>query len=295
MNVNTNNVNSNNTKYQDRQEKGSSLVISTPKELAEYLFRSKDEIAAVLPTHISPERMISLAVTCFSNNSMLQRCSPASILSSLILASQLGLEPGVGGQGYLIPDNGRCTFVPGWQGIVGLLNNTGRATAWTGCAYEGDQFQFELGMYPVLRHVPGENYGETGKMTWAYACGKVNGIGTPVIEAWPVQRVMRYRNEHNEIGEKHYSYKYPEMYARKVVLLQVLKYMPRSVEVNNAIEISHAVEMGRNVQIQDGVVIDENTIPQDAPGLDDYPLDRQNQPSALESTSSSESYTRELL
>lgn len=288
-------MNPNNTKYQDRQEKGSSLVISTPKELAEYLFRSKDEIAAVLPAHITPERMISLAVTCFSNDSMLQGCSPSSILSSLVLASQLGLEPGIGGQGYLIPDNGRCTFVPGWQGIVGLVNNSERATVWTGCAYEGDQFQFELGMFPVLRHVPGEYYGDPDKITWAYACGKVNGAGTPVIEAWPVQRIIRYRDEHNKIGEKHYSHKYPEMYARKVVLLQVLKYMPRSVEVNNAIEISHAAEMGRNVQIQDGVVIDENTIPEDMPGLDDYPLDRQNQSSAPESTSSSKSYIRKLL
>lgn len=266
----------NNTRHPDRQEKGASIVISTPKELAEYLLKSKKEIADVLPSHITPERMISLAVTSFSNNQMLQRCTPASILSCLVIASQLGLEPGVGGQGYLIPDNGRCIFVPGWQGIVGLLNNTGRATAWTGCVYEGDQFQFELGMYPVLRHVPGENYGETDKITWAYACGKVNGAGTPVIEAWPLQRIMRYRDEHNEIGEEHYSYKYLEMYARKVVLLQILKYMPKSVEVQNAIEVSHAAETGRVVKIDDGVVIDGSVVPENDPGMDDYPLDRQD-------------------
>lgn len=278
------------------QEKGSPLSICSPKQLAEYLTGSKAAIAAALPAHITAERMISLAVTGFSENSMLQGCSPASILSSLILAAHLGLEPGVGGQGYLTPDHGRCTFVPGWQGIVGLLNNTGRATAWTGCAYEGDQFEFELGAFPVLRHIPGDHYGEADKMTWAYACGKVNGAVTPVIEAWPVSRIMRYRDEHNEIGEKHYSYRYPEMYARKVVLLQVLKYMPRSVEVNNAIEVTHAAETGRRVQIQDGVVMNEEVLPEDGPELDDYPLDRQiSSPPVPEGSGAGEPYTEPLL
>lgn len=288
------NVNANNTKYQDRQEKGSSLVLCTAKGLSEYLYRSRADIAAALPAHITPERMISLAVTCFSNNPMLQSCSPASILSSLVIASQLGLEPGVGGQGYLIPDQGRCSFVPGWQGIVGLLHNTGRATAWTGCVYEGDQFQFELGMCPVLRHVPGEFYGEVDRMSWVYACGKVHGADMPVIEAWPMPRIMRYRDEHNGVGEKHYSYRFPEMYARKVVLLQVLKYMPRSVEVNNAIEVTHAAEVGRSVQIQNGVVIQEEAVPEEVQGWDDYPLDRQSQSSVPATSSVSELYTEDL-
>ena len=196
-------------KYEDRQDQQTTLTLSTPKELAGFLTKSKTSIAAALPAHLNPDRMIRLAVTCFSQNPALQRCSAVSIFSSLLIASQLGLEPGVAGQGYLIPYKGKCTFVPGWQGLVGLLNNTGRATAWTGVVYEGDHFQFELGAYPILRHVPGINYGDEDKMTWAYACARVNGAETPVIEAWTMERIWRHRDAHNEVGEKHYSYKKP--------------------------------------------------------------------------------------
>ena len=91
-----------------------------------------------------------------------------------------------------------------------------------------------------------------------------------------MERIWRHRDAHNEVGEKHYSYKNREMYARKVVLLQVLKYMPKSVEVANAIEVSHAAETGRVVKIDDGVVIDGEIVSEDDPGIDDYPLDRQD-------------------
>jgi hypothetical protein len=47
-------------------------------------------------------------------------------------AAQLGLEPGINGQGYLIPYKGTCTFVPGWKGLVDLVARSGRATVWTG-------------------------------------------------------------------------------------------------------------------------------------------------------------------
>lgn len=282
-------------KYEDRQGQQTALTLSTPKELAGFLIKSKTSIVAALPAHLNPDRMIRLAVTCFSQNPALQRCSAVSIFSSLLIASQLGLEPGVAGQGYLIPYKGKCTFVPGWQGLVGLLNNTGRATAWTGVVYEGDHFQFELGAYPILRHVPGINYGDEDKMTWAYACARVNGAETPVIEAWTMERIWRHRDAHNEVGEKHYSYKNPEMYARKVVLLQVLKYMPKSVEVANAIEVSHAAETGRIVKIDDGVVIDGEVVPEADSGMDDYPLDRQDPAPTPEPVPASKPSTPNLL
>ena len=227
-----------------------------PGDLMRYLEKSKTAIAMALPKHLTPERMMRLALTCFSTNPALRDCTPQSILSSVVVASQLGLEPGIAGQGYLIPYKETCTFVPGWQGLVGLLNNSGRATAWTGAVFEGDLFEFQLGSEPRCHHVPGENFGDPDKLTWVYACGKVNGSEQPVIEAWPVSRVWRHRDKFNKVGRRHYSFENPEMYARKVVLLQVLKYMPRSIELNNAIAASEAAELGKATTITDGVVVE---------------------------------------
>lgn len=232
------------------------MTVRNPKELLGYLERSRSAIEMALPKHLNPDRMMRLALTCFSTNPAIRKCTPQSILASIVVASQLGLEPGVAGQGYLIPYKETCTFVPGWQGLVGLLNNTGRATAWTGAVYEGDEWNFELGSRPRCQHVPGPNYGDADKLRWVYACGKVNGSEQPVVEAWPMARVWRHRDKFNKVGSRHYSFANEEMYARKVVLLQVLKYMPRSIELNNAIVAADASEMGRGSNVEDGVVIE---------------------------------------
>ncbi len=231
------------------------LTIKSPGEFARYLEKSKQSIANALPKHLNADRMLRLAVTAFSTNPALRQCTPVSIVGSIIVASQLGLEPGIAGQGYLIPYKETCTFVPGWQGLVGMLNNTGRATAWTAAVFEGDEFQCDLGSMQRIVHRPGPNYGDPGKITWVYACGKVNGSEIPIIEAWPMARVFKHRDRFNKVGQRHYSFAHPEMYARKVVLLQVLKYLPRSIELQNAMAVEENHEAGKSSTIGEGGIV----------------------------------------
>lgn len=234
-------------------------VFTKPADLSAYLNKSRAAIKMALPKHLNPDRMLRLALTAFSTTPALRKCTGQSILASIVVASQLGLEPGVTGQAYLIPYGNTCTLVPGWQGLVGLLNNSGRATAWTGAVFEGDLFEFELGSQPKCRHVPGDNFGDADKLKWVYACGKVNGSEQPVVEAWPISRVKKHRDKFNKVGARHYSFQNFEMYARKVVLLQVLKYMPRSIELAGAITAADAAEIGHTSRVEDGIVIDVPT------------------------------------
>lgn len=237
-------------------------LVKTPGELGAYLNSARGAIERALPKHMNADRMMRLALTAFSTTPALRDCTPRSILASIVVSGQLGLEPGVGGQAYLIPYKDKragvttCTLVPGWRGLVGLLNNSGRATAWTGAVFQGDDWEIELGSSPRCRHVPGANYGDHAKMIWVYACGKVNGSEQPVVEAWPISRVIAHRDHYNKVGSSHYSYGNLEMYARKVVLLQVLKYMPQSIELQNASAVADLAAVGRQAQIEGGVVID---------------------------------------
>jgi recombination protein RecT len=218
-----------------------------------FMQRLKPQMALALPKHMSADRMARLAMTAFSSSEEMQRCDFKSIAGSLMTAGALGLEPGVNGAGYLIPFKGTCSFVPGWKGLQDLVNRSGRATTWTGAVFEGDDFDYALGDRPFVQHRPGDE-NDPSKLTHVYAIGRVNGSEFPVIEVWTMRKVWKHRDAFNKQGGKHYSYRNPEMYARKVVLLQVLKYMPSSIEVANAIAASDAAEMGRSTVIEHGMV-----------------------------------------
>ena len=94
----------------------------------QYFTKHKAQLAAALPRHLNPDRMIRLAMTAFSQNQKLAECDPGSIFASVIVASQLGLEIGIDGQGYLVPYKGKATFVPGWKGYVDLISRAGRGS-----------------------------------------------------------------------------------------------------------------------------------------------------------------------
>ncbi|CDS48947.1 Recombinational DNA repair protein RecT (prophage associated) [Polaromonas sp. CG9_12] len=214
------------------------------------LERMKPQIALALPKHMSADRMARLALTAFSTNKDLQSCRTDTILASLMTATQLGLEPGINGQGYLIPYKDTCTFVPGWKGLVDLVARAGRATVWTGAVYGGDKFDYQLGDEPYCRHRPGDGSHE---LTHVYAIGRVKDAQMPVIEVWTRGKVQKHLNQYNKMGGRHYATKSEnnfEMYARKVALLQVLKYMPSSIELSNAIAVSHAAEAGQGAVIE---------------------------------------------
>lgn len=222
-----------------------------------FLDKLKPQLAVALPRHMNPDRMARLALTAFSTSADLQQCTPQSIAGSIMTAAQLGLEPGVNGQGYLIPYKGRCTFVPGWKGLVDLVSRSGRATVWTGVVYPGDEFAYQLGDAPFCRHVPGDGSDDGDEFTHVYAIGRVRDASMAVIEVWTRAKVQKHLKRYNKVGSRHYALTDEnnfEMYARKVALLQVLKYMPASIELQNAIDVSNANESGKPTILEGDLV-----------------------------------------
>jgi recombination protein RecT len=217
-------------------------------QFSKFLDSFKGQMSLALPKHLTADRMARLALSAFSSSPQLQQCDPRTIAASIMTASTLGLEPGVNGQGYLIPYKGTCTFVPGWKGLVDIANRSGRVSVWTGAVFEGDDFEYELGDKPHIRHRPGDE-DHPDKLTHVYAVGRVKGSEWPVIEVWTMRKIWKHRDAFNKVGARHYSFRDQEMYARKVPLLQVLKYMPQSIELSNAVAASHAAESGKEVVI----------------------------------------------
>lgn len=234
-----------------------------PQNFPAMLEKFKGEIARALPRHLNPDRMARIALTAFRRMPKLGDCDPRSVFAAVIQASQLGLEPDTLGRSYLVPYGKECQFVPGWKGLVDLINRTGSATVWTGAVFQGDEFDYALGDRPFVTHRPcGEDSPDL--ITHVYAVGRVKGSEWPVIEVWPMQRVKRHRDRYNKVGKRHYSFENIEMYARKVVLLQVIKYMPASADLAAAVALNDAAEVGsQNLTIKDA--IDGTWVPVEAP------------------------------
>ena len=213
-----------------------------------FLDRFKPQMALALPKHMNVDRMARLAVTEFSKTPALQDCDPQSIAGCVLTAAQLGLEIGVNGQAYMIPYKQRATFVPGWKGLIDLVNRSGRASAWTGAVHDGDEFDYSLGDRPFIKHRPGDN-ADQRELLYVYAVGRVRGAEWPNIEVWPISKVWKHRDRFNKVGKRHYSFEHPEMYARKIALLQVLKYLPQSIELSRAAQFATAADSGEGMTI----------------------------------------------
>lgn len=238
---------------------GQQLAKKTPASFPEMLNAYKVQIASALPKHMNGDRMARVALTCFRQNPKLGDCDPKSVFASIIIGAQLGLEPGILGQAYLVPYYDKklgmsiCQFIPGWQGMCDLVNRAGRASVWTGAVFQGDEFSYEFGSNPNIHHVSAGNDDQPDRLTHVYAVGRIKGAEYPVIEVWSVAKVARHRDRYNKVGSRHYSYENFEMYGRKVALLQVIKYMPKSIELAIAVGIDHAADSGQVIDIKEAI------------------------------------------
>lgn len=241
----------------DRIAKGREVAAAdTPRQaLNVALERFKPQLQRALPAHMTIDRFISVVMGAVSKNPSIAECKPASILQAVGQAARMGLEIDISGHGFLVAYKGVCTFVPGWQGVVDLINRSGRGVVRTGAVYQDDFFEWELGLEPFLRH---KNTGvETAEnLIFTYAIGQIRGEGgwtpPPIIEVWSADKIRHHLEEYNKVGARHYALSSGNnwvMYARKIPLLQVAKYMPKSAEISRAIEAANRADTGEAMTI----------------------------------------------
>lgn len=220
----------------------------------DYLEKRKDLLGAGIPGHMTVEREIRTATVMLMQSKDLQAATPLSFYVAVSIAINSGIGLG-NGKGYLVAYKGNVSYVPGWKGLIDLVNRTGRASAWTGVVRKGDHFDYQLGDSPYLSHKPGDSE-EHADITHYYAVGRVKGSEWPHIVVWSVGKVIKHLNQYNKVGGKHYAVKNDdnmEAYGRKVVLLQVIKYLPTSVELENAIAAENANASGKAAHVENTI------------------------------------------
>lgn len=150
------------------------------------LEKSKDQIAMALPKHLTPERLMRIAMTTIQKNPKLLEADPRSLIGAIIQCAQLGLEPdSVLGHAYLVPfwNNklGRydVTFVAGYKGLIALALRSGEvAHVHANNVFEGEPFNYEEGLTQIIKHTPMPPSKRTNKKIGTYAVAKLaNGEG----------------------------------------------------------------------------------------------------------------------
>lgn len=205
-------------------------------------------IAAVLPKHVTPERMARMALAEARRNPKLLEADAGTFIGALIQAASLGLEPGPAGLGYLIPRWNKHTrllevqFQAGYKGLMQLARNSGQVGSFMAEVVRvGDEFSFALGTSPHLTHRPA--MGERGPVTHVYAVAHLHksddwqfGVMTrDEIEAVQV----RARAE----GFSPWQSDWEEM-AKKTVIRRLCKYLPMSAEVMAQLSSEESNEVG---------------------------------------------------
>jgi len=108
--------------------------------------RMRPQIEKALPEAIGVDRFVRVALTEIRRNPKLTECSRESLLGALMLAAQLGLEPGSAlGQCYLVPYGKECQFIIGYRGYIALAWRSNTITVTAREVHENDRFEFDLG------------------------------------------------------------------------------------------------------------------------------------------------------
>jgi recombination protein RecT len=179
-----------------------SMTLRTPK-MQQWL---EKQVHASLNRNAT--QMINIALQAASQNEMLAKCTPTSVLANLCLCAQIGLVPNTAlGHAYLVPFNNRrevargdwrtiteATLVIGYKGYVKLVHDAANLVVQAQPVYAGDEFDYDLAAFPpVKHHRPGSSARTDDKLTHAWCLLRTTG-GQIFGEVMTKDEILRRRD-----------------------------------------------------------------------------------------------------
>lgn len=206
--------------------------------VVEFIKGHSQMIAESLPQHLSSERFVRLALTSMRKTPKLQECSPQSFIGALLTASALGLEPDVAGECYLVPYNDRrrgmeTQLIVGYQGVAKLFWQHPMARHLEAEAvHEQDVFDWQKGTDAYLKFRPAS--GDRGKVIAYYALASLSNGATEFVVLTPNEVKLLRGGKEGTSGDIPDPQRWME---RKTVLKQLLKLLPKSVLLAQALRV----------------------------------------------------------
>ena len=199
-----------------------------PKTIFDVIQAGAKQFATALPKHINSDRFVRIAITTIRQNPKLAQCNQESLLGALMVSAQLGLEPGVLGQCYLIPYGRECQFQIGYKGMIELLRRSGQLKdIYAYSVYENDEFEMTYGLDRDLKHKP--NLQNKGNFIGCY-CVAVLKDDARAFEYMTKEEIEAHGKKFSKTyGNGPWKSDFESM-AHKTVVKKMLKWLPLSVE-----------------------------------------------------------------
>jgi len=196
----------------------------------------KAAVKAALPSHVTPERFIRVALTALMKTPKLAECSQHSLLRVMLDCSSLGLEPD-GRRAHVIPYNNKklgiyeAQLIIDYKGLIELAKRSGEIKNWRAeIVCDGDSFAWENG---VVYH----------KIDWLKPRGKILAVYSHVrtsndvddYEVMTLDQVEGIRKRSRAANDGPWCTDFNEM-AKKTVIRRHSKRLTLSPEFLQALE-----------------------------------------------------------
>jgi recombination protein RecT len=193
--------------------------------------RMREQFAAALPKHLTPERFCRVAITALSRTPKLADCTQESFFRCLLDLSAFGLEPD-GRRAHLIPYGNQCTLILDWKGLAELAMRSGIiAKLHADIVCENDLFDYDLGEIRAhkidFRQPRGEMYA-----AYAMAVTKDGPVFVAVLNRDEIEGI-RKRSRAGSSGP--WVTDFNEM-AKKTAFRRLAKWLPLSAEFRDALD-----------------------------------------------------------
>ena len=244
--------------------------------MSDLLKRMHTQIEKALPSVITPERFTRIALTAYSDNKKLQECNELSFLGAMMQAAQLGVEPNTPlGQAYLIPYGNKVQFQLGYRGMIDLAYRSGEIQMIQAHeVHENDEFEYELGLDPKLRHIPALK--NRGEVILYYAVFKLinGGVGFEVMSKEDVEAFAKKKSKTYKNGPWETDF---DSMAKKTLVKRMLKFAPLKSDFVRAVTADETIKSGISENMADlpdeTVTIDaETTAPTENADYEEIPM-----------------------
>lgn len=193
----------------------------------------RNVFAEVLPSHVKPETWLRVAQGALRRNNDLANAAasnPQSLVSALLEAARLGLEPGTE-QFYLVPMKGEVNGWTGYQGEIELIYRAGAVSSVIAeVVHQKDGFQYQPGMDRPVHEIDWD-LEDRGDLRLVYAYAQMKDGSTSRVVVMNKAVIMRHKamSMGSERADSPWK-KWPESMWLKTAVHELQKWVPTSAE-----------------------------------------------------------------